>query len=102
MNTTPTLKRIVAGTLLAGGVAMGGFGLSAGTAQADPSGCPQSPYFCWCPGKPLPKSGSPITWDMSVCHNFHYRTFGGYGDLLTPPPGFCPPSLLSDNWYDRC
>lgn len=102
MNATHILKRIVAGTLLSGGVAMGAFGLSAGTAEADPSGCPQSPYFCWCPGKPLPKSGSPIDWDMSVCHNFHYTTYGGYGDLLSPPAGFCPPRFLSDNWYDRC
>ena len=100
MNTTHTLKWIIAGTLLSGGVATGGFGLSAGTAQADPGGCP-SQYFCWCPGKPLPASGVPITWDMNVCHNYRYRAFGP-GELLTPPPGFCPPALLSDNLYDRC
>ena len=100
MCTTHTLKRIIAGTLLSGGVAVAGFGLSAGVAQAEPT-CPDSPYFCWCPGKPLPKSGTPITWDMSVCHNFRYRTFG-VGEQITPPAGFCPPALLSDNWYDRC
>jgi hypothetical protein len=101
MNTTHTLTRVMAATLLSGGVAMGGFGLSAGTAEADPSGCPESPYFCWCPGKPLPKSGSPIDWDMGVCHNYRYRTFGP-GEFISPPAGFCPPSLLSDAPYDRC
>ena len=101
MNTTHTLTRVMAATLLSGGVAMGGFGLSAGTAQADPSGCPESPYFCWCPGKPLPKSGSPIGWDMNVCHNYRYRLFGP-GELIPPPAGYCPPSLLSDAPYDRC
>jgi hypothetical protein len=98
---THTLKRIIVRTLLSGSVAAAGFGLTAGTAQADP-GCPESPYFCWCPGKPLPKTSDAITWDMSACHNFHYTTFGGYGTLFSPPPGYCPPRLLSDNWYDRC
>ncbi len=84
-----------------GAAATGGVHLSAGTAQADPGACPESPYFCWCPGKPLPKSGAPITWDMNVCHNFRYRTFGP-GEQIPPPAGYCPPSLLSDNWYDRC
>jgi hypothetical protein len=98
--TKSAMRRIIAGTLLSGGVAVAGFGLSAGVAQADPT-CPESPYFCWCPGKPLPKSGTPITWDMGVCHNFRYRTFG-VGEQITPPAGFCPPALLSDNWYDRC
>ena len=101
MITTRTLKGIIAGTLMSGSVAVAGFGLTAGSAEAAPS-CPQSPYFCWCPGKPLPKTSDPINWDMNVCHNFHYTTFGGYGTLLSPPPGFCPPRPLSDNWYDRC
>jgi hypothetical protein len=94
------MKRVIVG--LAASVLVSGSlaGLSAGNALADP-GCPESPYFCWCPGKPLPKSGAPITWDMNVCHNFRYRTFGP-GELLQPPAGYCPPALLSDNWYDRC
>ena len=82
-----------------GAAATGGVHLSAGTAH--PGACPESPYFCWCPGKPLPKSGAPITWDMNVCHSFRYRTFGP-GEQIPPPAGYCPPSLLSDNWYDRC
>lgn len=98
MNTTNTLKRIAAAALLSGGVATGGFVLSVGTAQAGP--CPEE-YYCWCPGKPLPKSGAPITWDMNICHNYHYRAWGP-GELLQPPAGYCPPALLSDNMYDKC
>jgi hypothetical protein len=100
VSTTDTLKRIAAAALLSGGVATGGFVLSAGTAQADSGGCPEQ-YFCWCPGKPLPKSGAPITWDMNICHNYHYRAWGP-GELLQPPEGYCPPALLSDNMYDKC
>jgi hypothetical protein len=99
--TTNTLMRITASALLTGGVAFGAFGLSVGTAQANSGPCPESPYFCWCPGQPLPKSGAPITWDMNVCHNFRYRLWGP-GEQIPPPAGYCPPALLSDNWYDRC
>jgi len=35
VNTTRTLRKIIAGALLSGGVAVAGFGLAAGTAQAD-------------------------------------------------------------------
>ena len=83
-----SMNRVIVGlatTVLVSGSLVG---LGAGNALADPSGCPESPYFCWCPGKPLPKSGAPITWDMNVCHNFRYRTFGP-GELLQPPVGFC-------------
>jgi hypothetical protein len=100
MNTTHVVKRVMAGTLLSGVVATGAFALSAGTAVADPGGCPYQ-YFCWCPGKPLPKTGAPITWDMNECHNYRYRLFGP-GELLQPPAGYCPPALLSDNLYDKC
>ena len=37
MNTAYILRRMIAGALLSGGVAVAGFGLAAGTAQADPS-----------------------------------------------------------------
>jgi hypothetical protein len=46
MNTTHTLKRIITGALLSGGIAVAGFGLAAGTAHADPIG-PKH----WCPGE---------------------------------------------------
>jgi hypothetical protein len=77
MNTT--LNRIVAGTLLWIGVAIAGSGLTAGTAQAGPGLAPQTPGWkvcqtqtCWCPGRALPSSHTPITWDMNVCHDWHY------------------------------
>ncbi len=58
MNTTHNLKRIIAGALLSGGVAVAGLGLASGTAQAfDPQPDP--------PGKPIngqPEApGRPIT-----------------------------------------
>ncbi|MDT7764231.1 MAG: hypothetical protein QOC63_3651 [Mycobacterium sp.] len=37
MNTTHYLKRIIAGALLSGGVAVAALGLAAGTAQARPN-----------------------------------------------------------------
>ena len=84
MCTTHTLKRIIAGTLLSGGVAVAGFGLSAGVAQAEPT-CPDSPYFCWCPGKPLPKSGTPITWDMScLLYTSRFRLLTGGARTAVP------------------
>ena len=50
MYATHTLTRIIAGMLLSGGVAVAGFGLWAGVAQADPT-CPDSPVFLLVPGK---------------------------------------------------
>jgi hypothetical protein len=69
MNTAHSFKEILAGTLLSGAVAVASVGLGAGVAQAQP-GC--ATQTCWCPGKPLPSSNAPITWDMSVCHDWHY------------------------------
>ena len=40
MNATNNLKRIIAGTLLSGGVAVAGLGLAAGAAQAQPGPAP--------------------------------------------------------------
>jgi hypothetical protein len=49
-----TLKRIIAGTLLSGGVAVAGLGLAAGAAQAQPG---PAPLGRWCPGD-LPVRGA--------------------------------------------
>ena len=38
INTPRSLKRIIAGALLSGGVAVAGMGLSAGIADLDPQG----------------------------------------------------------------
>jgi hypothetical protein len=70
MNTTTrTLKRTITAALLSGGVAVAGLGLGAGTAQADAFGNHQ-----WCPGQTLPQADAPITWDMGICHDWHYQS----------------------------
>jgi hypothetical protein len=61
MKAAQHLKGILAGTLLSGSIAVGGFGLAAGTAHADTRG----PYH-WCPGQHLPDTD--VVWDMNVCH----------------------------------
>ena len=66
------LNRIVAGTLLAATVAVAGFGLAAGTAQANTRG----PYQ-WCPGQQLPETD--VVWDMNVCHTWYYGNAGHVG-----------------------
>ncbi len=76
MTTNPTLKTFVSRTMLAGGVGLAGSVgpmLAAGTAAAAPGPAPVcQTQTCWCPGKPLPSSNTPITWDMNVCHDGHY------------------------------
>jgi hypothetical protein len=71
MNTTHNVKRIIAGALLAGSVAVAGLGLGAGTAQAYTYG-----PFQWCPGQAVPndppRSDADLVWDMSVCHTYWF------------------------------
>ena|SRR5271166_689496 len=103
MNTPRNLKRIIAGGLMSGAVAVAGLGPAAGTAQADPQS--QGP-FQWCPGQPMAGVLSPIRWDMSVCHTYWATPFGRGNVPLRaggpssiwegndPPPYFepvCPP-----------
>jgi hypothetical protein len=86
MLTTRTVKKIIAGALLSGGVAaVTALGLGAGTAQAFnyPVGvCNDAHHVCsyqWCPGMPLPFTGganNPPSWDMVVCHNFMQGMIG--------------------------
>lgn len=59
----------VATAILSGTVAVGILGPGPGTAQADAWGNHQ-----WCPGDALPQSDAPITWDMTVCHNWYYQS----------------------------
>ena len=69
MGAAFNLKRIIAGSVLAGGVGVAGFGLAAGVAQAWPYG-----PFTWCPGQQLPQTGDPsrpVVWDMGVCHTYY-------------------------------
>jgi hypothetical protein len=83
MDTTRTVKKIIAGALLSGGVAMVGIGLGAGTAQAT-----KGP-FTWCPGQSMvwpsgPNSDrgipEPYVWNMNVCHTW-YVVADGWGNV---------------------
>ena len=71
MNAAVKFKRIFAGTVLSGGVAVAGVVLGAGVAQADPVPRCTSQGMCssqWCPGKRLPAPD--VKWDMNVCHDW--------------------------------
>lgn len=74
MNTSHGRKRLLAATLLGCGVAATGLGPSAGSAHARPNPACNDMYPCyiWCPGERLPNSNAPISWDMSVCHDWYY------------------------------
>jgi hypothetical protein len=97
MNTT--IKRIIVGALLSGGVAAAGLGLGEGTAAAQ-----NPPVGTWCPGQPTP--AGPMGWDPNVCHTFWYVPFGkgnvplfdlkgnpmdSYVWADSPPPPMGPP-----------
>jgi hypothetical protein len=62
MDTTRTVKKIIAGALLSGGVAMVGIGLGAGTAQAT-----KGP-FTWCQGSPWCGRVGRIRTEVSPSH----------------------------------
>jgi hypothetical protein len=99
MNTTCTPKRIIAGALLTGGVALAGLGLGSGTAQA------HNPHN-WCPGDPMTYPVGPgpaYSWDMNICHTWFWVRNGKgnvpYNGRLpsmlwdgdVPPPDSEPP-----------
>ena len=77
MNTSRNWTRMIAGALVSGGVAAAGFGVAA-VAMSD------GPAY-WCPGETLPISNPPLTWDMSVCHQYHQLSGGQYAE--GPAPG---------------
>ncbi len=94
------MKRIFAGALLSGGVAVAGLGLGDGTAIAQG-------VYTWCPGQPLPMHG--LGWDMNVCHSYQTVPFGtgnvpmhdvngnpmdSYLWMDSPPPPLGPPPPL--------
>jgi hypothetical protein len=99
MDTTPTLKRVITATLLAGGVAVAGLGLGTGTAQAGP--------LRWCPGDPPPNALLPTpgggwapgpvnpAWDTNICHDYTMRDNQVAEGIGCPLPDFqwfqCPP-----------
>ena len=72
MSTTHTMKRIIVGALLSGGVAVAGRGLGAGIAQADTA-------HHWCPGNPKSMPYAPnnfVDWDWTVCHTWYGTNYG--------------------------
>ena len=110
INTPRSLKRIIAGALLSGGVAVaGGMALSAGIAEAVPPGGPNT----WCPGDPPVPTGNirvnPVVWDNNICHEYWY-VYHGQGNVAQniwdgpnppgPPPGqgFVPPPPIPPGW----
>ena len=104
MRTSGTPKKVVAGALLSGGVAVAGIGLGAGTAQAVCSIYPQQPQcappegpaacydsgICgqeWCPNMgPMRRMPN---WDMTVCHTYYLAPNSGAPALIVQgqPPG---------------
>ena len=99
MNAAHYVKRIIAGTVLSGSLAVAAVGLAGGTAEANTRG----PYQ-WCPGQHLPATD--VVWDMNVCHTWYWVDYGfqaNRGQFVyegpTPPPnlgcipGLCLPGL---------
>ncbi|MDT7792669.1 MAG: hypothetical protein QOD59_2105 [Mycobacterium sp.] len=88
------ITRLATTVLVSGGLGLAGLGLAAGTAQATPG------THTWCPGQPLPQqmtspathpqqpSGPPVTWDMSVCHDWYWD--------ISSPPGSPAATYVSD------
>jgi hypothetical protein len=110
METTLTVKRVIAGTLLSGGLAVAGVGLGAGIAQADR---PSGPYT-WCPGQSMdrgqamdtpsgpdwtitPTTKEHFVWDMSVCHTW-YLVADGWGNVPWIAPNGQQTLASSDVW----
>ena len=108
MNTHDTLTRIVAATLVPGGVAMAGLGLAAGTAHAENwcSSASMVNNVCygpnqWCPGDSLfhltqNHVANPIYWDMNACHTYYYvpRGTGNVGQDISEGPNPPGPQAL--------
>ena len=108
MNTHDTLTRIVAATLVPGGVAMAGLGLAAGTANAENwcSSAAMVNNVCygpnqWCPGDSLfhltqNHVANPIYWDMNACHTYYYvpRGTGNVGQDISEGPNPPGPQAL--------
>jgi hypothetical protein len=85
MKISRTFKRVIAGVLLTGGIAVGGVP-HAGIAQA------HKPHN-WCPGDPMTYPVGPgpaYSWDMNICHTWFWVR-NGKGNV--PFKGQLPSSL---------
>ena len=79
MDITPTLKRMTAAALLAGGLAVSGLGHTGAIAHADDTFAPHH----WCPGQRTdpPTGPGQVVWDWHVCHTFFFTNYG-MGNLV--------------------
>src|ERR1700758_5009148 len=99
MNARRKLKRVAAGAVLSGGMALLGSGMGAGVAQADRMCTPQGSCASqWCPGERLPAPD--VKWDMTVCHDWTSSPYPGSvpvgtrvfeGEPCGPPSPVCFP-----------
>jgi len=116
MEITGALKRIIAGALLSGGVAVAGLGLTAGIAQAQPGSVPpiHGPLsdggpWTWCPGQPMSGidtttgrggPGPGVQWDMGRCHTW-WGVYWGHGNVapsIWDGPDPPPPEAFQRPW----
>jgi hypothetical protein len=108
------VKRMIAATLLSGGVAAAGLGLGVGVAQAQTGftppthgPLPENPYT-WCPGMPMsgissPTRGGPgldVQWDMTRCHTWWGVVYGhgNVGPSVWDGPDPPPPEATQKPW----
>jgi hypothetical protein len=120
---TRRFVRLATIALVAGGLSVAGFSLTAGTAEAQhgpvplgawpgcPDDHPEGPCH-WCPGDPPVQTGNlrvnPVIWDNGVCHTYWYVYFGQgnvaqniwEGDVPPSPPPPPPPAIIST--YEQC
>jgi hypothetical protein len=106
-------RGILAGVLIAGGVALAGAGPSAGTAHADDdhcssrTGCYHGPGMRWCPGDYVWPGLRATGWDLNVCHVYHEQCppgyYGGCPDNIVegPPPPPPPPIFRTREECER-
>jgi hypothetical protein len=72
-TTASKLKKVAAAALMSGVGAVAALGLATGTAQAGEGPIDAWSNYEWCPGEELPQADGPITWDMNICHFWHYQ-----------------------------
>lgn len=92
-------RRIAAAALASGIGVVAALGLATPAEADNPGEGPIDAWsnYEWCPGDPIPESDAPLTWDMNVCHFWHYQSvsegaaipFSHLVEGLRPNP--CPP-----------
>ena len=91
---TQRIIRLAMSALLAGGLGVTSLALAqAAYARPNPACNDMAPCYTWCPGDRLPNSDQPITWDMSVCHDWYYGGAGFRQVIEGIPPSVPIPPL---------